>query len=122
MSMSDEQAREIGKSVLAFTIRLVVFFVVLVIALEFLLPSAEEMNEQVKKVLSERNKIYLLGFVQNPAALYMNSEAAEKQGFLDSAKRDMELAIGLLELHGADKQVLKRYNDRLAELKRKSEK
>jgi hypothetical protein len=118
MTMSDEKAREMRNSVLAFAIKVLVFFVVLVMALEILLPSVEDMNESVRKVLPDRNKLYLLGLVQNPAALYMTSEIAEKQGFPDSAKRDMELAVGLLELHTADKQVLKRYNDRLAALKR----
>ena len=66
---------------------------------------------------NERTKLYILSLVQNPAVLFKTSEIAEREGALDSAIRDIELAIGLLELHGADKQVIKRYNARLDMLK-----
>jgi hypothetical protein len=74
-------------------------------------------DQSIKKVFTERNKLLLLGLVQNPAALYKASEIAEKQGFLEAARRDMELAVGLVELHPADKRVAKRYYDRLEALK-----
>lgn len=69
-----------------------------------------------KNLKSERGKLYILSFIQNPMALYKSSEVAEREGHLDSAIRDMELAIGLLEMHNADKQVIKRYNGRLEKL------
>ena len=79
-------------------------------------------KEQIKQSLvanfkNERTKLYILSLVQNPAVLFKTSEIAEREGALDSAIRDIELAIGLLELHGADKQVIKRYNARLDMLK-----
>ena len=79
-------------------------------------------KEQIKNTLvatfkNERTKLYILSLVQNPAVLFKTSEIAEREGALDSAIRDIELAIGLLELHGADKQVIKRYNARLDMLK-----
>ena len=79
-------------------------------------------KEQIKQSLvanfkSERARLYFLSFVQNPAVLYKTSEIAESEGALDSAISDIELAIGLLELHGADKQVIKRYNERLDRLR-----
>jgi hypothetical protein len=67
-------------------------------------------------VKDERNKLYALNFVQNPAALYKASEIEERNGKLSNAIRNMELAIGLMEMNGADKQVIKRYNDRLDKL------
>jgi len=66
---------------------------------------------------NERTKLYILSFVQNPMALYKTSEIAERENKFDSAVRDMELAIGLLEMHNADKQVIRRYSDRLEKLK-----
>lgn len=70
-----------------------------------------------KNFKNERAKLYILSFVQNPAALYKTSEIEESAGRLDNAMRDVELAIGLLEMHGADKQVTRRYNERLEKLK-----
>jgi hypothetical protein len=69
-----------------------------------------------KLVKNERVRLYALGLIQNPQALYKASEAAEREASVDVAVRDMELAIGLLELHNADKQVLKRYTNRLEKL------
>lgn len=65
---------------------------------------------------TEQAKLYILSFVQNPAALYKASEVAERESRMDSAVRDMELAIGLLEMHSADKLVIKRYYGRLEKL------
>jgi hypothetical protein len=56
-------------------------------------------------LLTERRQLYLLSFIQNPAVLYKTSEIAEKDGEIGIAIRDMELAIGLLELHRVDKQI-----------------
>ena len=47
------------------------------------------------------------------------SETDESKGNLPNAIRDMEVAIGLLEMHGANNQTIKRYSDRLAMLKAK---
>ena len=48
------------------------------------------------------------------------SEALEEaEGKADNAIREMELAVGLLEMHGADKQTIKRYSDRAEKLKTK---
>ena len=69
-----------------------------------------------KELKREQAKLYFLSFVQNPAALYKTSEIEEREDKLSNAIRDMELAIGLLEMHGADKQVLRRYYSRLEKL------
>jgi len=67
----------------------------------------------------ERARLFLLSLVQNPVALYKVSEYEERYGKIDSAIRDIELAIGLLEMHAADKTVIKRYHDRLEALRAK---
>ena len=46
-------------------------------------------------------------------SLYKASQVAEREGRIDSAIRQIELAIGLLEMHSADKGVLGRYYSRL---------
>jgi|SRR5688500_16892636 len=114
--MANESARDLRNSVLIFAIKTVVFLLILAIAIDFFLPSFD-----VNRVFSERNKLYMLGIVQNPAALYQTSELAEKAGFLESARRDMELAVGLVELHARDQKTAQRYYDRLEALKRKTD-
>jgi len=59
----------------------------------------------------------LLSFINNPASLYRASEIDEKDGNLPSAIMEMETAIGLLELHSANPQVINRYATRLNNLK-----
>ena len=119
--MTDGKIREIITSIVIFAGKLLVFVVVSLVAIEFYLPSLQEMNAPIKRALAnERNKLFLLGFIQNPAALYKVSEIDEKSGHMDSAKREMELALGLVEIQTSDKQVIKRYYDRLEALKRRA--
>ena len=119
--MTEEKIREITTLLVIFTGKLLIFAVVSLATIEFCLPSLQEMNAPIKKALAnERNKLFLLGFIQNPAALYKVSEIDEKSGHIDSAKREMELAVGLVEIQTSDKQVIKRDYDRLEALKRKS--
>ena len=47
------------------------------------------------------------------------SETDESKGNLPNAIRDMEVAIGLLEMHGASLDVLEIYQNRLQALENK---
>jgi hypothetical protein len=89
---------------------------VVLIALLVLADSVYVELKGSKALRQEQTKLYILGLIQNPAALYKASEAEERAGKLKNAIRDMELAIGLLEKHNADKQVLTRYYGRLEKL------
>jgi hypothetical protein len=108
----------------AFGVKAVLVTALLAIVLDSFLPDWEGLSQKssalkvgVDNALKdERNKLYALSFVQNPAALFKASEIEERNGKLSNAIRDVELAIGLLEMNGADKQVIKRYNDRLDKL------
>ena len=127
--MENKSADTFLSSIGMFAAKVAVVLLLLGVMLEVFLPDMEEIKAEVtqqKTALkdrlartfgNERAKLYILSFVQNPAALYKTSEIAEREARLDSAVRDMELAIGLLEMHGADKQAIKRYNDRLDKLK-----
>jgi len=44
-----------------------------------------------------------MSFIQNPAVLYRASEFDEKAGKLNDAVLEMEMAIGLLEMHNANR-------------------
>lgn len=110
-------------------IKTIVILVIVGVFLDFVLPDFSRMKMEVntgltrfkaqvdKNLKDERTKLYVLSFVQNPAALQKTSEIAEREGKIESAIRDMELAIGLLEMNNADKAVIKRYYDRVAKLK-----
>ncbi len=112
-----------------FTAKAIVITILLALFLDAFIPDFSDIREDFSReraalkvkianaLKDERTKLYILSFVQNPVALHKTSEIAERDGKLDNAMRDMELAIGLLEMHGADKQVIKRYNDRLDKLK-----
>ena len=127
--MEDKKSGNSTRSFWMFTAKAIVITILLALFLDAFIPNFSDIRDdfsQQKAALKiklantlkeERTKLYVLSFVQNPAALYKTSEIAERDGRLDSAMRDMELAIGLLEMHNADKQVIKRYNDRLAKLK-----
>lgn len=127
--MEEKKTNNSVRSFWMFTAKAVVITILLALFLDAFIPDFSQIREdfsQQKAALKvkvanalkdERTKLYILSFVQNPVALYKTSEIAERDGKLDNAMRDMELAVGLLEMHGADKQVIKRYNDRLDKLK-----
>jgi len=127
--MEDKKRNSMFQSFWLFVAKTVVVLLLLGLFLDLVLPDFSELkadlSEQkaalkerlVKTFNEERTKLYVLSFVQNPAALYKTSEIKEREGKIDSAIRDVELAIGLLEMHSADKQVIKRYYDRLEKLK-----
>lgn len=111
-----------------FVAKTAAFLLLLAIFLDFMMPDFGDIKRglysdigRVKEKLDknfkrDQTKFYILGMIQNPAALYKTSEAEEREGKVDNAIRDMELAIGLLEMHNADKQVVKRYYSRLEKL------
>ncbi len=127
--MEEKKSENSLRSFWMFVAKAVVITILLTLFLDAFLPDFSEIRSDltqqkaalkdrlVKTFGNERTKLYVLSFVQNPAALYKTSELAEKDAKFDSAIRDMELAVGLLEMHSADKQVIKRYNDRLDKLK-----
>ena len=123
--MDDKKTDDSIKSFWSFATKAVFIALILGITIETLLPDFSKIEADIKTTLSkqinrlkdERSKLYVLSFVQNPAALYKTSELAESDGKYESAIRDMDLAIGLLEMHGADKQVIRRYYDRVEKLK-----
>jgi hypothetical protein len=127
--MEEKKTGKPAQSFWMFVAKAIVITILLALFLDAFIPDFSQIREdfsQQKAALKvkvanamkdERTKLYALSFVQNPAALYKTSELAERDGKLDNAMRDMELAIGLLEMHGADKAVIKRYSDRLEKLK-----
>jgi hypothetical protein len=81
----------------------------------FLMPDARVF----KGLETDQNKYIALTLIQNPRILWKMSETDESKGNLPNATRDMEVAIGLLEMHGARLEVLQTYQNRLQALENK---
>lgn len=81
----------------------------------FLIPDAKVF----KGLETDQNKYIALTLIQNPRILWKMSETDESKGNLQNAIRDMEVAIGLLEMHGARLEVLQTYQNRLHALENK---
>lgn len=99
-------------SIEVFAIKIGIALIGIFILATFLLPDFSGL----KRFETPKLKLVLLSFVQNPQALLKVSEIEEAEGKLDNAIRETELAIGLLEMHGADKQVIQKYYDRVNKL------
>lgn len=97
-----------------FAMKTGIILILILILANALLPDFSEL----KRLETPKSKLFLLSFVQNPQALLKISEIEEGEGKIDNAIRETELAIGLLEMHGADKLVIQRYFDRLNKLKK----
>lgn len=71
-----------------------------------------------KILASEGNKLIVVGLlVNNPEIYFKRSLLHEKEGRIQAAITDMELAIGLLQVKGADKDFKDKYYARLNRLK-----
>jgi hypothetical protein len=81
----------------------------------FLIPDARVF----KGLETDQNKYIALTLIQNPRILWKMSETDESKGNLPNAIRDMEVAIGLLEMNGAHLEVLQTYQNRLQALENK---
>ncbi len=86
--------------------------------LNMVLPDFSAINKSISRSLEqEKNKIILSSFIQNPVALYKLSEFSEKDGKISKAILEIELAIGLLEMHGATSTTIEKYQNRIKYLK-----
>jgi hypothetical protein len=68
----------------------------------------------------EKTRIRLKGLLTtNPAVHYRVSAIEEANGNLDAAIEEIDLALGLLELHQVDRATREKYQARLQDLTRK---
>lgn len=109
-----------------FTLRCVIFAGILGLGLAFSVKSvlksidtrATVQNLQ-RELRDEKTRIRLTGLTSNPQVHYRVAQIEEEKGNLRGAILEMELGLGLLELHNSDRAVRERYARRLEELKRK---
>jgi hypothetical protein len=97
-----------------FSIKAALTFLLFIVAAVVLMPDFSALSYSIKKAAKdEKTRIALTSFIQNPAALYRASEIDEKAGKFNNAVMEMQLAVGLLEMHNANQLVIKRYTTRL---------
>jgi len=109
------------KEILIFAVKLLIFVFFFLFASVVLLQSSGQFINLIKTSVSEKSRVTILGFVQNPVALEKASTLSEKANLIDRAILEMELAIGLLELHSASPALLAKYTARLKQLQSKKE-
>lgn len=95
-----------------FIIKTGIVSVAIVLSLSALLPDIPKIPE------TDRNKLILLSFIQNPNVLWKLSAIEAARGKKDNAVTYLEAAIGLLEMHGASEKTIKKYQDQIETLKK----
>jgi hypothetical protein len=108
-----------------FALRATIVAIVIAGTISALLPEVPDFRpriESIKRALREESvRVRLTGLLtNNPAVHWRMSQIEEGKGNLATAIIEIELAIGLLELHSANKSVVDRYSNRLKELQAKS--
>jgi hypothetical protein len=100
-----------------FSLKAAIISILFTVAAVILMPDFSALKYSIKKAAKvEKTRVSLMSFIQNPAALYRASEIDEKAGKFNDAVMEMQLAIGLLEMHNANQLVIKRYTTRLDHL------
>jgi hypothetical protein len=106
------------KQIAVFAIKASIVFFLFTIVIPLLIPDPKDLANSVRKAAKdEKTRVILMSFIDNPVSLYRASELDEKDGNLQSAIMEMETAIGLLELHNVNQQIMNRYTTRLNNLK-----
>jgi hypothetical protein len=121
ISQSNEQSAP-SSGLVPFALRAMIIAIAIAGAISALLPDIRPSIESLKRALREESvRVRLTGLLtNNPAVHWRMSQIEEGKGNLATAIIEIELAIGLLELHSANKAVVDRYSNRLKELQAKS--
>jgi len=125
--MSEESApaapspKNAGENYWSFTIKVAIVAAVVGLGVVLVAESMVDALVPIKnKLKDQKTKLRVKGlFLTNPAVSYRISFIQEHEGNLDAAVLEMELAMGLLELHSSDRAAKERYAARLQELKNK---
>lgn len=120
-SAKQEPRGSVTDGLLGFTVRAIVVAVVLVGGLAALMPDLRAVADSIKReVRQEHTRLRLMGLLTTNPQVHMRvSYIKENSGDIKGAIDEIDLAIGLLELHSSDKAAKDRYRQRLEELKAK---
>lgn len=115
---------ELKKDLTVFSLKAFILIYIIYLFLPSL-PDADQLNDLKAKLQkqfrNEQARIQLTGLLTtNPYVYWRVSEIMEQKGDIERAIEQMQLAIGLFELHPSDKEARQRYAARLKELQKKS--
>jgi len=102
---------KLTESLVPFVLKTFVLFLFIAITVVATVPKYHE---------TERNKLILISFIQNPYVLWELSSIEERGGNNAKAVVYIEAAIGLLEMNGASEKALLKYQNKLNALKTKN--
>ncbi len=105
-----------------FIVKSIIAAIVFFLVVTMLLPNMGQIREDWKNFASKReNQALILSFIQNPVALTISGERdIERKNYADAALK-FELAVGLLEMHGASATSIQPYQTRYLEAKKLAE-
>ena len=110
---SSEESLDFSKGIPNFILKTVTVTIAITLSISYLLPEMPKIPE------TQRNKLILLSFVQNPDVLWKLSIMEEEKGNNKNAVTFMEAAIGLMEMNGASDQSIRKYQERLEKINSK---
>ena len=111
-----EDSIDFSKGIPNFILKTAIVTIAITLSISYLLP---EMPKMPKIPETQRNKLILLSFVQNPYVLWKLSIMEEEKGNYKKAVTYIEAAIGLMEMNGASDQSLRKYQERLEKINSK---
>jgi hypothetical protein len=108
--------------IIVFLVKSVIVSILFFSVTVMLLPNMKEVREEWKEFASKReNQALVLSFIQNPVALTLSGERdLEHKNFADATLK-FELAVGLLEMHGASPATIRPYQARFIEASKLAE-
>lgn len=120
-----------GTNYIGFAVKVAIVTVAIVLGVTYAVDAILEsvvnavklqpLKEKIRNAArDEKTRIRLKGLLtNNPAVHYRVSVIEEAKGNFEVAIEEIELALGLLEVHAADRATREKYQSRLQELKRK---
>ena len=113
--------REVS-GIIVFSIKSLIVSILFFSVVAMLLPDLKEVRQEWKDFSSNReNRALVLSFIQNPVALTISGERDLEHNNFDDAALKFELAVGLLEMHGASPATIRPYQLRFAEARKLAE-
>ena len=111
---------KIFQLLLIFFAKSFIFIVTFFLVLLFFIPDTSKLESHLKEFASNKaNQAMLLSFIQNPEALSIASDRDLFREKFDDAQLKLEIALGLLEMHGASQQLINQYESRINNIKKK---
>lgn len=111
---------KIFQVLLIFFAKSFIFLVTFFLLLSFFLPNTEKLKTHLKEFTSNKaNQAMLLSFIQNPEALSIAADRDLLREKYYDAHLKLQIALGLLEMHGASKELINEYESRIDNIKNK---